>query len=56
MYGGVTNYEGNHLDNHKSQTIYVKVFENSKHIITFEIQADKNWLQHKNWMQRRENF
>ncbi|EGQ2909807.1 TPA: exotoxin [Staphylococcus pseudintermedius] len=41
MYGGVTNYEGNHLDNHKSQTIYVKVFENSKHIITFEIQADK---------------
>ncbi|PCF87630.1 exotoxin [Staphylococcus intermedius] len=41
MYGGLTAYQGNHLGKGHSQTIYVQVFENGQHTITFNVQTDK---------------
>ncbi|UXS36446.1 exotoxin beta-grasp domain-containing protein [Staphylococcus delphini] len=41
MYGGITNYQGNHFDNDASQNIVVNVFEDKKNSLSFQIQTDK---------------
>lgn len=39
MYGGVTEHNGNHLDKYRSIT--VRVFEDGKNLLSFDVQTNK---------------
>lgn len=41
MYGGITKHEGNHFDNGNLQNVLIRVYENKRNIISFEVQTDK---------------
>ncbi|WP_054194593.1 staphylococcal enterotoxin type C3 [Staphylococcus aureus] len=41
MYGGITKHEGNHFDNGNLQNVLVRVYENKRNTISFEVQTDK---------------
>ncbi|QHW37795.1 exotoxin [Staphylococcus ursi] len=41
MYGGLTDYKGNHFDNNESQSVVIQVYEDNRHTLSFDIQTDK---------------
>ncbi|WP_275086780.1 exotoxin beta-grasp domain-containing protein [Staphylococcus delphini] len=41
MYGGVTDYNGNHFDNNESQAVVIQVYEDNQHTLSFDIQTNK---------------
>ena len=41
MYGGITKHEGNHFDNGNLQNVLIRVYENKRNTISFEVQTDK---------------